>query len=141
MDFLKQSLVGVAIVLALAGLNGLVNPNLPEWCMDELREGEVRLNHALVQNHNVLWVDARGEEAYHIAHAEGAVLLNPARWDELLPVFLDIWQPELMVVVYCSTRTCQASHEVAERLRSEVGIDSVFVLKGGWKAWAQFQGE
>jgi len=42
-----------------------------------------------------------------------------------------------MVVVYCSSLSCQASQEVAEKLREEVGLQSVFVLQGGWEAWRQ----
>jgi len=39
------------------------------------------------------------------------------------------------VMVYCNSRKCHASEEVAHRLREEVGLRPVYVLRGGWEAW------
>ncbi|MBI4023445.1 MAG: hypothetical protein HY360_00595 [Verrucomicrobia bacterium] len=36
--------------------------------------------------------------------------------------------------IYCGGQECQASRQVAGRLR-ESGIEPVYVLKGGWDAW------
>ena len=38
-------------------------------------------------------------------------------------------------VVYCSSLSCNASREVARRLRKEAQLSDVFVLEGGWEAW------
>jgi hypothetical protein len=38
-------------------------------------------------------------------------------------------------VVYCSSLSCNASREVARRLRREAQLPDVFVLEGGWEAW------
>ena len=83
---------------------------------------------------NVLWIDARSANDYEAEHVPGAILLNLEGWDELFPQFLDQWDPEKKVVVYCSSAGCELSHEVAERLKS-ADISQVFVLKGGWEAW------
>ena len=65
----------------------------------------------------------------------GAVSLNEDRWNELLPQFLATWSPDKKVVVYCSTQNCNASREVAKRLRDEAQLKNVFVLQGGWEEW------
>jgi len=45
----------------------------------------------------------------------------------------------MRVVVYCNSQRCDASREVAVRLRHELQIDNVFVLQGGWNAWLEAQ--
>ena len=81
-----------------------------------------------------LWVDARSAKEYDAEHLPGAILLNLEDWDNLFPSFLEQWQPDEKIMVYCSSTACQLSHEVAQRL-NQSGISSVFVLKGGWEAW------
>ena len=84
---------------------------------------------------NVIWVDARPDEEFARDHVPGALSLNEDRWNELLPQFLAMWSPEKKVVVYCSSLSCNASREVARRLRKEAQLSDVFVLEGGWEAW------
>ena len=86
---------------------------------------------------NVIWVDARPEEEFARDHVPGALSLNEDRWNELLPQFLTVWSPEKKVVVYCSSLSCNASREVARRLRKEAQLSDVFVLEGGWEAWVK----
>ena len=127
-----------AIMLAsllLAAANAWLNPSRPAWSQATLREGELWLADALSDAPPVLWVDARSAEEYAQAHIPGAVLLNEDAWDALLPEFLAAWAPDRRTVVYCGSEQCQASASVAERLRGEVGLDEVYVLKEGWEAW------
>ena len=84
---------------------------------------------------NAIWVDARPDNEFDRDHVPGALSLNEDRWNELLPQFLAVWSPEKKVVVYCSTQGCNASREVAHRLRSEAQLKDVFVLEGGWEEW------
>jgi rhodanese-related sulfurtransferase len=84
---------------------------------------------------NVIWIDARPEEEFSSDHVPGALSLNEDRWNELLPQFLAVWSPGKKVVVYCSSLSCNASREVARRLRKEAQLPDVFVLQGGWEAW------
>ena len=84
---------------------------------------------------NAIWVDARPDVEFERDHIPGAVLLNEDRWSELLPQFLVTWSPEKRVVVYCSSQSCNASREVARRLRDEAQLKNVFVLQGGWEEW------
>jgi len=84
---------------------------------------------------SVIWVDARPDDEFARDHVPGALSLNEDRWSELLPQFLAAWSPEKKTVVYCSSLSCNASREVARRLRKEAQLPSVFVLEGGWEAW------
>ena len=100
-------------------------------------ENSVPLSDVQRWENQVLWVDARSETEYAAGHIPGAFMLNLDQWNQLLPSLLQVWEPDKMVVVYCSSLSCQASQEVAEKLREEVGLQSVFVLQGGWEAWRQ----
>ena len=84
---------------------------------------------------NAIWVDARPDNEFARDHVPGALSLNEDRWGELLPQFLAEWSPEKKIVVYCSSQGCNASREVARRLRTEAQLKNVFVLKGGWEEW------
>ena len=84
---------------------------------------------------NVIWVDARPDDEFASDHVPGAISLNEDRWNELLPEFLAAWSPGKKIVVYCSSLSCNASREVARRLRKEAQLSEVFVLEGGWEAW------
>ena len=46
---------------------------------------------------------------------------------QMNPAVVDAWAPGDKVVVYCSSLSCQASHEVGRRLREQVGMENVFV--------------
>jgi rhodanese-related sulfurtransferase len=124
--------IGWLLLLALlpAVASALFHPRRPSWQADE-----VVLSLAESWGDKVLWVDARPAEDYEHEHIPGAVSLNEDAWDALLPDALDAWTMERIIVVYCSSLSCQASHEVAQRLREELGSRQVRVLKGGWEAW------
>jgi rhodanese-related sulfurtransferase len=85
----------------------------------------------------VMWLDARPEEEFAADHIPGAKVLNAEHWDNLLPQVLNAWTPDQKVIVYCSKQSCDASHEVARRLREEANLKNVFVLAGGWEAWQE----
>ena len=95
----------------------------------------VTLPQARAWGENTIWVDARPDAEFEREHIPGAVLLNEDRWNELVPQFLATWSPEKRVVVYCSSQSCNASREVARRLRDEAQLKNVFVLQGGWEEW------
>jgi rhodanese-related sulfurtransferase len=83
----------------------------------------------------VLWVDARAEAAYAQEHVPGAINLSPPSWDAQVGAVIAAWRPERQIVVYCDGHGCQASRDVAQRLRAEMGLTEVYVLTGGWDAW------
>jgi len=95
----------------------------------------VTVEQARAWGDTAIWVDARPDEEFTRDHVPAALLLNEDRWNELLPQFLAVWSPGKKIVVYCSSLSCNASREVARRLRKEAQFSDVFVLEGGWEAW------
>jgi rhodanese-related sulfurtransferase len=134
MRALRQALLILLAALIPAGLTAAFHPRRPAWSEDTLLPGEVKLQTVLAWGTDVLWIDARSLKEYEAEHVPGAILLNLEDWEQLFPRFLDRWRPEEKIVVYCSSTSCELSHEVAERLKTN-GISPVYVLKGGWEAW------
>jgi rhodanese-related sulfurtransferase len=136
----KSSLVRQALILvALAFLPGIGQAlyfrDKVSWQSPIPASEMVTLAQARAWGRNAIWVDARPDVEFERNHVPGAVLLNEDRWNELLPQFLATWSPEKRVVVYCSSQSCNASREVARRLRDEAQLKNVFVLQGGWEEW------
>jgi rhodanese-related sulfurtransferase len=136
----KSSLLRQALVLvALAFLPGIGQAlyfrDKVSWQSPIPASEMVTLAQARAWGRNAIWVDARPDVEFEREHIPGAVLLNEDRWSELLPQFLVTWSPEKRVVVYCSSQSCNASREVARRLRDEAQLKNVFVLQGGWEEW------
>jgi len=136
----KRSLFSQALLLlALAFLPALGEAlylrEEVSWDAPPVANDEVTIQDALAWGESLLWVDARPDAEFETKHIPGALSLNEDRWNELLPQVLTTWAPEKRTVVYCSSQSCAASHEVARRLREEAGLKNVFVLHGGWEAW------
>jgi rhodanese-related sulfurtransferase len=131
---LRQLAALLALALAPALVSGLVQLKLIDR---EPLQDEVAANVAQSWGVKVQWVDARPRAKFEQGHIPGAVLLNEDEWDRLVPAFLDAWEPEKVVVVYCEGGSCDASHSVARRLREDLKLENVHVLKGGWAAWPQ----
>lgn len=105
------------------------------WNEKATAKDEVELAQAQSWGESVMWVDARPDAQFQAGHIPNAIQLNEDRWDELLPQLLGTWSPDRKVIVYCSSQSCAASHEVAKRLRENAGLKDVYVLKGGWETW------
>ncbi len=131
---LRQLAALLALALAPAVVSGVVQlkwQGLAQPLGDEVAPSEVQSWTAPVR-----WVDARPRAKFEEGHIPGAILLNEDEWDRLVPAFLDAWEPEEMVVVYCDSGSCEASHAVARRLREDLKLENVRVLKGDWKRWS-----
>jgi rhodanese-related sulfurtransferase len=136
----KSALVRQALILAaLAIVPGLGQAiyfrDKVSWQSAVPASEMVTVSQARAWGGNAIWVDARPDDEFARDHVPGAVSLNEDRWNELLPPFLAVWSPEKKIVVYCSSQGCNASREVARRLRAEAQLKNVFVLEGGWEAW------
>jgi rhodanese-related sulfurtransferase len=105
------------------------------WNERAAAKDEVELAQAQSWGESVMWVDARPDAQFQAGHIPNAIQLNEDRWDELLPQLLGAWSPDRKVIVYCSSESCAASHEVAKRLRENAGLKDVYVLRGGWETW------
>lgn len=81
-----------------------------------------------------LFVDARSKENYEDGHIPGAVSFPVGQFDELIGSFLDQHAPDRPIVTYCSGRTCEDSHHLAQLL-SELGFDNVRIFIDGFPGW------
>lgn len=134
-NFVRQVLILLAAALVPAAGSAFFHPRRPSWNELALAPGEVVLQTALDWKDRVIWLDARSEVEYAQGHIPNAMLLNEDAWDDLLPHVLNAWNRDKIIVVYCSSLRCQASDEVAKRLREEAKLPNVYVLKGGWESW------
>jgi rhodanese-related sulfurtransferase len=133
-------MLALLLLAALSAVGAaLIHPKKPQWNRSSLAEGEVDLKTANEWAKKVLWVDARPRDQFDAGHIPGALLLNSFEWEPLLDPFLDEWNRDRIVVVYCGSADCELSRQVAEKLRKEVQISKVYVLKGGWQAWRESQ--
>jgi rhodanese-related sulfurtransferase len=137
----RQSLRDCALLLLTAAAPAMLtfwlHPKRPVWSWTKPAVEQVNLVEIARWTGPVLWVDAREAGAYAKQHVPGAVLLNETEWNRLLPGLLEVWQPESKIVVYCNTQECDASKDVALRLKRELNLTEIHVLKGGWAAWQQ----
>ncbi len=99
--------------------------------------GEVQIDDQRILGSDTVWIDARSRAEFESAHVDNAIWLTEEEWQSSLGNVFERWQPERPIVVYCDAG-CAASSKVAERLR-ELGMDPVYVLKGGYQAWKSIQ--
>ena len=137
---MKPSLVRQAVILAALALLPAVGEAIYfrdkiSWRSAIAPSEMVNVEEAREWGDKAIWVDARPDDEFASDHVPGAISLNEDRWNELLPQFLAVWGPGKRIIVYCSSLSCNASREVARRLRNEAQLSDVFVLEGGWEAW------
>jgi rhodanese-related sulfurtransferase len=132
---LRQALMLLGLAFLPAIGQAVYMHNQVSWQAPAVTPDEVELAQAQAWGDSVLWLDARPDAQYAQEHIPNAMQLNEDRWDELLRQLLATWTPDKRIVVYCSSQSCAASHEVARRLRDEAGLKNVFVLHGGWETW------
>ena len=115
------------------------HPRRPAWSHERALVAEVAWTTVQDWRASVLFVDARSVDAYRRQHIPGALSLGERGWEGLLQAVVAAWRPGGRVVAYCDDRGCDASQAIARRLRRELGVNDVFVLKGGWSAWLEAQ--
>jgi len=134
-SLVRQVLILAAVALIPGVGEAVYFRHKISWRSAVLPSEMVTVDQARAWGGNVIWVDARPDEEFARDHVPGAISLNEERWNDLLSQFLVVWSPGKKVVVYCSSLSCNASREVARRLRREAQLPDVFVLEGGWEAW------
>lgn len=133
-DFLRLGLLLVAAAVP-AALQSSVSPGtFPGGNAGEARS-RITVRSARELTRPVLYVDARSETEYRSGHIPGAVWFDGRSLDQSIDLLLDRWTPGDILIVYCSSDSCDASSDLAERL-VQAGFTDVQVLEGGWKAWS-----
>jgi rhodanese-related sulfurtransferase len=144
-------LVGISVALALV-VNTLSPRGIAlvgQWDIAEAvinsgpggdaagRPGEidsVALAKYMFDRDEALFVDARSQNDYDNGHIPGAVSFPVGRFEERIESFLNRYPAEQPIVTYCSGRTCEDSHNLAQFL-SDVGFTNVRVFIDGFPGW------
>ena len=83
---------------------------------------------------DALFVDARSSDNYNEGHIQGAISLPVGQFDERIASFLNRYSPDQPIVTYCSGRTCEDSHNLAQFL-SDAGFTDVRIFIDGFPGW------
>jgi len=102
--------------------------------MDELEIDNVFYAKSLFDSGQVLFVDARSHEDFNDGHIKGAVSLPVGQYDDRIDAFSKLHHLERPIVTYCSGRTCEDSHHLAQLLM-ERGYLNISVMIDGFPGW------
>jgi rhodanese-related sulfurtransferase len=138
-------LVGVSVILALVvntlSPRGIAlvgkwdTANLVGDTAGQLKIIEsVALAKSIFDKGDALYVDARSQNDYENGHIPGAVSLPMGQFEAEIEFFLNRYPPEQPIVTYCSGRTCEDSHILAQAL-SDVGFINVRIFIDGFPSW------
>jgi rhodanese-related sulfurtransferase len=81
-----------------------------------------------------VFVDSRSHENYQDGHIKGAASLPVGQFDEIIEAFEEKYPTDTFIVAYCSGRTCNDSHKLAQLLL-DYGYMSVSVFIDGYPGW------
>jgi rhodanese-related sulfurtransferase len=96
--------------------------------------GDIALAKELYDSKKFLFVDARSWENYDEGHIKGAISLPVGQFDEKIEAFMEQYPPEKAIVAYCSGRTCEDSHNLAQLLLA-FGYTEIKVFIDGFTGW------
>lgn len=89
---------------------------------------------AAVDPHLVL--DARPEESYQDGHIPGAVSLPAYEFETHYPRVRTLLNPDMTVIVYCSSSSCQDADLLAQQLAAQ-GVDNLLIFRAGYAEWKE----
>jgi rhodanese-related sulfurtransferase len=140
-----QSVLLLLLAAAGAWATWKWNPNRPElYLVSEpaanSHEISVTAALALAKEKKVVWLDARTRKEYDKGHIPDALLFNLYEWEDLaVPVvqlLSDSDPKSTVIIIYCDSPKCSASHDIAEKMRQlPLGDWDIRILHGGWPAW------
>lgn len=83
-----------------------------------------------------VFLDARTEDVYLEGHVKGALSFPVVEFDIKMEVFFTQYPLDQSFVAYCSGRTCEDSHQLAQML-IDFGYEKVSVMIDGFPGWAE----
>ena len=101
---------------------------------DKLEIEDVTTAKHIFDSGNALFVDARSRDNYDDGHIPGAVSMPVGEFDRLIDSFMDQHPVDQTIVTYCSGRTCEDSHNLAQLLL-DFGYTDVKVFIDGFPGW------
>jgi rhodanese-related sulfurtransferase len=102
--------------------------------LNDLEIGDVTLAKKLYDSQKFIFIDARSRDDYDEAHIKGAISFPVGQFDEKIEVFLEQYSPEKAIIIYCSGRTCEDSHKLAQLLLA-FGYTQINVFIDGYPGW------
>jgi rhodanese-related sulfurtransferase len=121
---------------ALGLLTNQVRGALPIGQNAFLEKGDVQIDVKEAKSrldHGALFLDARPRAFYEMSHIPGARALPEDDFDAAFAPLEGLLRSRYDIVVYCAGFGCEASLDVARKLKAK-GIPAV-VLADGWPAW------
>ena len=126
---------GIVLVGQWDTSRGVITANEQnEIVLNDLEIGDVTLAKKLYDSQKFVFVDARSRDDYDEAHIKGAVSLPVGQFDEKIEEFLERYPPEKAIITYCSGRTCEDSHRLAQLLLA-FGYTEINVFIDGYPGW------
>ena len=95
------------------------------------------LQNIIQSKSKILLIDGRSESAYHEGHILGAVNIPYMQRDYFSKQLLSDVDHETPIIVYCSSKNCNTSVELAKSLSGKFGFVDVRVFEGGWEEWVK----
>ncbi len=102
--------------------------------VDDLEIDDVKSAKQIYDSGRAVFVDARSREDYEEGHIKGAVSLPVGQFDTFIDAFKAQHSTTSTFIAYCSGRTCDDSHELAQLLFEE-GYAEVSVFIDGYPGW------
>ncbi|MCL5037770.1 MAG: rhodanese-like domain-containing protein [Chloroflexi bacterium] len=81
-----------------------------------------------------VFIDARAEHTYLEKHIKGALSLSASRFSRQYKNVKDKITKDTLLIIYCSSTTCQSSDYVANNLK-DCGYINLKIFTGGWTEW------
>jgi rhodanese-related sulfurtransferase len=91
---------------------------------------------ALIEQQDILLLDARLNRDYLIGHLPGAFSLPALELDTYLGQVMPLLSATQPLLVYCSGTSCDESLQLAELLRKQ-GFTNLVLFAGGMAEWEQ----
>lgn len=131
-----ESLVLVTLALVAGTVsNALLPDGIPLMAAEVELDAGMPMSDALrLHQDGAVFVDARDQGPYQIAHVPGAINIPPGMYmDEMENKLQDVSKDET-IVVYCSSETCPLAEQVAQALQL-MGYGDVRVFEQGFIEW------
>ena len=126
---------GIAFVGQWDTAQGVITANAKNGVVAGKSEiGDVIQAKEIYDSGNVLFVDARTRENFDEGHIPGAASLPVGQFDDLIDAFMDQHDMGQPIVTYCSGRTCEDSHNLAQLL-IDFGYSDVKIFIDGFPGW------
>jgi rhodanese-related sulfurtransferase len=126
---------GIALVGQWDTAQGVITANEKNnIVLNDLEIDDITLAKKLYDSQKFVFVDARSRIDYDEGHIKGAVSLPIGQFDEKIEMFLERYPLEKAIITYCSGRTCEDSHQLAQLLLA-FGYTKVNVFIDGLPGW------